>query len=93
MSIAGNRFRDVSVASVSAAQAAGTATVVDVNRARVALVIVPPVDCLLKLSAAGSSGLPLYGGVPNSFVGEECPTNPLYISGLSVGQAVTIWEA
>lgn len=89
----GLTYADVSVASLTSGQAAGTNAVIGVNASRKALAINPPADCILRLSGSAAAGMPLYGGIPNVFVGPECPTNALFISGLSAGQSVTIWEA
>lgn len=91
----GHEFADVSVASLSAGQAAGTTTVLAANASRKALMVNPPADCtLLIASAAGSTqGYPLFGNVPNTITGQECPTNALYVYGLSAANALTIWEA
>lgn len=87
-------WNDVSIAALSAGQAAGTTAVLVSAVGRKGLMFNPPADCLLKIStAAGAGGWPLYGGVPNSIVGQPCPTNALYITGLATGQAVGIWEA
>lgn len=89
----GLAWADVSIAALSAGQAAGTSTVRGASATRKALMINPPADCLLKIStAAGSGGWPLFGGVPNTIIGQACPTNALYITGLATGQAVGIWE-
>lgn len=92
VNLGGLGFADQSVTSLSAAQAAGTDPVLPVNVNRKALKIVPPSDCTLKIGTSGA-GIPLFGGVPNEFSGGDCPTNALYITGLSTGVAVTIWEA
>lgn len=88
-------YTDVSVASLSTAQAAGTAAVLNPNAIRRALVIVPPADCTLRLASTslGSGGMPLYGAIPNVFIGGECPSNAIFITGLATGQSVVIWEA
>lgn len=90
----GLEWVDVTIASLSSGQAAGVAAVLSGNADRKGLMINPPVDCLLKIATADDAGgWPLYGGVPNSIVGQSCPTNALYLTGLSAGQAVAIWEA
>lgn len=88
----GSAFVDVSIASLSAGQVAGTASIIGANPARKSLMINPPADCVLTLSSGAVRGLPLFGGVANSITGQECPTNALYVSGLSTGAALTIWE-
>lgn len=84
---------DVSIASISSTQASATDPVLASNVDRRVLMINPLADCTLRITAGAGRGWPLYGGVPNSISGEECPTNALYISGLATGAALTIWEA
>lgn len=86
-------YADRSVTSLSSGQAAATTPLLAANASRQALMIVPPIDCTLTLISGGSTGQPLYGGVANRMLGQECPSNDLYISGLSAGASVTIWEA
>lgn len=83
-----------SIASMSAGQAAGTATILAANDDRTAIKIVPPSDCFLRVVSGGSGvgGIPLFGGVPNEFSGHDCPMGALYITGLATGAALTIWE-
>ncbi|MEO6217773.1 MAG: hypothetical protein ABIO86_17225 [Sphingomonas sp.] len=83
---------DVSIASLSAAQAAGTAAIRPANPMRDVIMINPPIDCTLTLAPGVTTGMPLFGGVPNSFEGQLCPSNALYIVGLGAGVAVSIWE-
>jgi hypothetical protein len=90
--IPGVSFGDASVASLTAGQAAGTSIVLAANTARSALKIVPPADCYLAVAPGKTAGIPLYGGVQNTFEGNGCPTNALYLIGLSPGGAVMIWE-
>ncbi|PHP21359.1 hypothetical protein CG471_01970 [Sphingobium sp. IP1] len=89
----GSQYTDVSVASLSAGQAAGTTSVIAANAARKGIKIIPPSDCILKIVSGATGGVPLFGGVANDFSGPECPINALYLSGLLLGAAVTIWEA
>jgi hypothetical protein len=88
----GTAYTDASIASLSAGQAAHTATVLAANANRKALMINPPADCILTIATAATAGWPLFANVPNTIVGQECPTNALYLVGLSAGAAVTIWE-
>lgn len=92
MGSAGAAFTNQSVSALTSQQAAGSSSVLPVNVNRKALKIVPPSDCTLKIGTSGA-GIPLFAGVPNEFSGGDCPTNELYITGLSTGVAVTIWEA
>lgn len=85
-------FTDQSVASLSAGQAAGTTEILAANANRKAVKVGPPADCTLKIGTSGA-GIPLFGGVANEFSGGDCPTNALYVTGLSAGVAVTVWEA
>lgn len=85
-------YVDVSVTSLSSGQAAGTATVIGANTLRKSLMINPPADCILTLASAASTGWPLFGGVPNTISGVECPANALFVVGLSAGAALTVWE-
>lgn len=89
----GSDFTDQSVASLSTDQAAGTAAILTENLSRTALKIVPPADCTLTISAASTVGVPLYGGVENTFEGNGCPTNDLFVRGLTASVALLIWEA
>lgn len=82
-----------SAVALSAGQASGANTILAANDARKALMINPPSDCFLAISANATSGWPLFGGVPNTFSGPEVPMNALYIVGLSAADVVTIWEA
>jgi hypothetical protein len=93
MALAGALFTDRSISSLSANQAAGTEAVLPGNADRIALKIVPPADCRLGITSGAATGTPLYGGVENTFDGLGCPTNALYIGGLTTGAAVLIWEA
>jgi len=86
-------YTDKSVSALSSAQAAGTSAVIGVNAARKAVVFNPPVDCTLSIGSGVATGIPLYANIPNVFVGPECPSNALFIAGLSAGQSVVIWEA
>lgn len=83
-----------SIASLSSGQAAGTTAILAANPDRTAIKIVPPADCLLRVTSGGSGvgGIPLFGGVPNEFSGHDCPMGALYITGLATGAALTIWE-
>jgi len=92
MGAAGSAFTNQSVASLSAGQAAGTTEILAANANRKALKIVPPADCTLRIGATGA-GIPLFGGVANEFSGGDCPTNALFVTGLTAGVAVTVWEA
>jgi hypothetical protein len=91
--IAGVTYADVSIASMTANQAAGTDPARAANAARRALMINPPSDCMLAIAPGATRGWPLFANVPNTIVGQECPTNVLYLIGLTTGAAVSIWEA
>jgi len=91
-------FITATVNALSAAQAgvnkaAGTAAILPAEPSRRAIKIVPPVDCFYAIEPGATSGMPLYGEICNSFEGPECPTNALYIGGLSANAKVVIWKA
>lgn len=90
--IPGVSFTDTSITSLSAGQAAGTSAVLAANSARASLKIVPPADCYLAVASGKTAGVPLYGGVENTFEGNGCPANALYLVGLPAGASVMIWE-
>lgn len=88
-SSSGLTYTDASIPSLSANQVAGTTSILAANAARKALVINPPADCGLSLTAGGPVIWPLFGGVPNSFSGQDCPKNALFLTtGLTAGQAL-----
>lgn len=89
----GSAFADQSITSLSSGQAAGTSTVLAANTDRTALKIVPPIDCFLAVASGQTTGIPLYGEIENTFEGNGCPTNALYIVGLTAAAAVLIWES
>lgn len=88
----GTLYTDVSVASLSAGQAAGTSTIIAANANRKSLMVNPPADCFLAISSGATAGWPLFAGVPNIITGQECPTNALYVDGLTAATALTVWE-
>jgi hypothetical protein len=89
--VAGLTYTDTSIASLSANQAAGTTAILAASATRKALVINPPANCGLALSSGGPVIWPLFANVPNSFIGQECPTAALYLTtGLSAAQALPI---
>lgn len=89
----GLAYADHSVSSLSAGQAAGTTTVLAANSARKALMINPPADCFLAIAGGATAGWPLFANVPNLISGQECPSNALFVVGLSTAAILTIWEA
>jgi hypothetical protein len=91
--LAGALYTEQSIPALSAGQAAGTSTVLAANADRKALMIVPPANCALSIESGAAGGWPLFGGVPNTISGQECPLNALYLVGLAADAAVTIWEA
>jgi hypothetical protein len=91
-SLTGTAFAEVSINSLSANQAAGTQAIVAANAGRKTLMLNPPADCVLTITSGATKGRPLFGNVPNAIAGPECPTNALFVSGLSAGQTLTIWE-
>ena len=84
---------DRTVVALTAAQAAGTDPVLLTNPERRSLTLLPSADCRLALSAGATRGLPLSSTAINRFTGAGCPTNALYVIGLSSGSALIIWEA
>lgn len=97
----GSAFADVSVATLSAGQAAGTAPVLDADETRTAIFINPNVDGRLYFTgpATGSSGtydgpyFNLYAGVPFVRTGAECPTGDLYVTGQAATTKLRIGKA
>jgi hypothetical protein len=82
-------YTDVSVASLSAGQAAGTTAVIAANPNRELVKIVPPADCVVRITSGGVGGIPIFADVAN-----DIPlANALFITGLAAGDAVTILEA
>jgi len=81
-------YTDYSIVTLTSGQAAGTDPVIGINSARKALQIQPPSNCTLLLAANSPTGTALIGGVPNEFIG----TNPLWISGLTTGAKLVVWE-
>ncbi|GGE75196.1 hypothetical protein [Sphingomonas prati] len=84
-------YADISV-TLSASQSTGAASVLPASTTRKVLMINPPTDCTLRISSGAGGGWPLFGGVPNTIAAGEVPANALYITGLSAGAAVTVWE-
>lgn len=87
----GTFFTRAEQVTLSAEQAAATAPLLARNDLRRVLVVVPPADAFLRIGSTDS--YPLYAGVPNEFEGARCPTNALYVTELSEGDALTIWES
>lgn len=85
-------YTDKSVASLSAGQAAGTLAVLAANPNRRALMINPSADCQLTIGAGATRGWKLFGNLPNTITGQECPADDIFIIGLTAGATVTIWE-
>lgn len=85
---------DVSVASLSAGQAAGTASVIAANSARHLIAITPTNDGRLYISSAAGNGFywPLYAGVTRVLSGADCPTNALFVTGQTAGTALPMAE-
>lgn len=86
-------FYSASPVELDADQAAGTKAIVERRDSRQALKIIPPADCQMAVTSGQTMGEPVYGGVVNSFLGSECPVNPIFLIGLSAGDTVQIWEA
>jgi hypothetical protein len=79
--------------TLTAGQAAGTDPVVAQRLSRQALKIIPPTDCQMAVMTGQTAGEPIFGGVANPFLQDECPTNAIYLIGLTTGAVVQIWEA
>lgn len=88
----GTKFVSRSIVALTAGQAAGTEAILPANAKREALMIRPASDCELTIAAASQKGWPLFGDVPNTLSGSECPTNQLFVYGLAAGASLTIWE-
>jgi hypothetical protein len=87
-------FVDVSVASLSAGQAAGTASVIAANANRRVFAITPTNDGRLYIATAAGNGFywPLYAGVTRVLSGVDCPTNALFVTGQTAGTALPMAE-
>jgi hypothetical protein len=89
-------YTDMSVPSLSAAQAAGTALVLAANPARRALTIMPNADGRLYHTGSANADGPywsLYAGVARTLTGPECPASDIYVTGQPVGSKLRIGEA
>lgn len=86
------KYQNLSVDSLTARQAQGLDPVIAADSGRSSLKIVPEADCLLILTPGDTAGIPLYGGVENTFQGSQCPSNALFVTGLEAGSTLTIWE-
>lgn len=92
----GQAFADVSVASLSAGQAAGTSPVIAANPNRTGITITPNADGRVYFSGDATADGPyfqLYAGVTMTRVGGECPTGALYVTGQTVSTKLRIGEA
>lgn len=88
--------------ALSAAQAAGTSPVLAANPNRTVLVIgnIQATDARVDVAdTSGGFGLPLpqkstlmFGGSGNAY-SPSCPTDAIYVGGLSAGDKLTFWEA
>ena len=90
----GTALTDRTVPALSAGQAAGTASVIDSNPARRAIMITPVNDGRLYIASAVGAGFywPLYAGVTKSLTGADCPTNTLFVTGQPAGATLAIAE-
>lgn len=89
-------YNDMSVASLSAGQAAGTASVLSANSSRRALMIIPNADGSLYFTGSATVDgpyYPVYAGVGFSLIGGECPTGAIFITGQTAGSKLRIGEA
>lgn len=89
------------IVSLSAGQAAGTASVLAANPNRKVLYIgnIQAVDARVDVSdASGGYGMPLPQKSTVMFGGDNpqwsiCPTDAIFVGGLSAADKLTIWEA
>lgn len=82
--------------TLTAGQAAGTDVLIPANAARRSLMFSAPADFRVALAASQTTGMPIYGTARDALVGQECPTNALYLvagSGLTAGNVLLYWEA
>lgn len=96
MSPGGLPYTDVSVASLSAGQAAGTALVQPANPTRKGLAIVPNADGRLYYTgSATADGVyhSLYAGVHKVLTGPDCPTGAIYVTGQVASTKLRMGEA
>jgi len=86
-------FADQTVASLSAQQAAGTASIIAANPNRHAFAITPASDGKLCIGTGGAGFCwPLIAGITKALSGPDCPTNALYVTGQTAGTALPIAE-
>ncbi len=81
--------------TLSSGQAAGTAALLAANASRRALMFRAASDFEISPTASATAGIRIYASARDSFVGQECPTNTLYLvagSGLVTGSVLTVWE-
>lgn len=90
----GTLFSDVSIASLSVGQAAGTSPILNANPNRRQFTITPGQDGGLYVAAASAGKFfwPLNAGLTLSLSGSDCPTNALYVSGQAANSALLMVE-
>lgn len=96
MAAYGFAYSDVSVVSLSAGQAAGTAQALSANPARKGLTITPNADGRLYFTGTATADGPylqLYAGVTMTRVGGDCPTGAIYVTGQTAGTKLRMGEA
>lgn len=87
-------FIDRTVASLSSGQAAGTASVIAANTARLSLILRAEKDCAIAFESGAAAGvISLYAGLPRTLTGADCPANALYVLGLATADRLIIKEA
>lgn len=92
----GQAFADVSVASLSNEQAAGTTAVIAANPNRTGFAITPNADGRLYFTGPASADgpyFPLYLGVTRTLTGGDCPTGALYVTGQAAASKLRMGEA
>ena len=93
--ISGLTYLDITVASLTAEQAAGTSPVAPANFNRKAFGITPLSDGKLYIKSATGLGFywAIYAGVTRTLTGQDCPFNELYVTGQTAGSRLVITES
>ena len=92
----GSAFTDISVGSLSAGQAAGTASVAPADATRSAIFINPNADGRVYFTGDAAADGPyysLYAGVPFLRTGAECPQGALFVTGQTAATKLQIGKA
>jgi hypothetical protein len=86
-------FVDKSIASLTPNQAAGVDPILAANTSRHSVLITPPRDAQLSITPQATTGRKLYANLPDTISGVGCPSNALYVTGLSAGDSIVLWES